>query len=333
MIFNLINNTQHQGAVPYLTPTCEEKITYSTSRFHSYQGISTWTSLQSSPLTHTVNASYALEQRDYLQLVKLFDRFSDQRYPLLVPEFYLAQRCTYQNNELIIDTPPWDISSFNRGMFFIGHYLIVFDISSTGIASEGTSYIRGNIESPVSGVGIFYPLKPAAVLGSSQSQTTTAISTTTVTYEYAVPRDYSQEGFTTSDLPTARGQIKRQISLPDYNFKEKRVRGRRGFVSRDSIGWGKRWGLSWGGRSAVSAQRKDNIYTVSYEENMDTRYDYRIKNIVSKALLDTTLIDLPDDNGEPFPAMLENDQLTIMYDRNTYKCDLTYSRRRLKDGS
>ena len=299
------NQTMLTGIVPYIATSCTERQEFNTSRFHSYNRITTWTAITDKATNHRQEAQYDLIDEDYDNLIDIVNTFSDARYPLYAPEYYLAQRCTYANNVITIPTPPWAIAQDDICLIFTGSISIAFVVTATSTSLSDTN-ISGAVLTG-EGQGLFMPLRKAAAVGATTFESNLKQSTGTIRYEFETPRDYTVGVGTAANIPLPRNTVQRSSSLPDSEFEGRRVRGRRG-----------------------AGQQRDNAYRSTYEENLDVRSDYTIKTVFAKALTTTSLVSLYDDQNSKFDAMFDSNDISINYSGYTYRCDLNYSRRTLK---
>jgi len=313
-MLNFTNNTATATpmVLPYIAAQCAESQQFSTSRFHSYRRVTTWKALIPKAITHRQNVSYVLTQDDYVRLMRIADQFSDERYPLYVPEFGLGlEFSNYTGSAFTVPTPPWTVEIGSYGILFAGKSIATFRVNATPAINTREMVISSGAVQGITphSSGLYFPLRRASIVDSAGFSTTLKAATGTITYEFAAPRDYTLASFTTNDLPRPRSAIARNSSLPDTTFLGRRVRGRRG---------------------TPATQAKDNTYQANYVDSLHVRRDYYFKNVVAKALTTTSLIPLHDDQLIRFDAMLELDEFSVNYSRYQWSSTLNYSKRMLR---
>lgn len=329
MRFKTYNRTGLDNVVVYIASQCSETVTYSTSRFHSYGGETTWIPLQPRALSQRVSANYTLDQPDYNELAAVVNRFTDERYGIYAPDYPVAHKCVHRASGIQFDSVPWSIEPGMPAVLYVGGHYVAFNVGTVN-DSRGKTTVTGDLIDIPNGFGVFMLLAKASVVSSSVMQTTSAQATGSVSYEFETPRDFTVGNYTVNDFPNPRGVIRRTISLPDTQFRSERVRGRRGQPFVEGTGWGNKWGFDWGGTSQETATQKDNSYQATFVDSVVNKDDYKIKNVLARSLLSGDLLSLQDDNLNRFAAMLDSDVVTTNYNAYAYTITISYSRRRLK---
>jgi len=299
--FRNLTELDDDAIIPYMATTSTEQLRYNTSRFHSYNGTSSWVALNPNAVSHHQAVRYDIDEDEYVGFSDKLNRFSDARYSVYAPEYALASPARRVGNILNYDPLPWMISNNDPYLFFNGIECIAFRAVS---ATPSSVAIPDNLVGRVD--GILVPLRLCSVIGSAQFSTNLRIAQGQVRYEFQRPRDYTNTSYTVADFPVPRSVITRNTLLPDSQFLGVRVRGRRG-----------------------TNQTKDNIYQATYGGTLDVHNDYKIKSVLAKALVSVALLNLPDDENVPFAAMLESDIIASTYTNYQFNMSVTYSRRTL----